>query len=175
MQGKTPKELFVTMLSELSYGHERSTKILQEISQAAQDPDIKEALDARLFVADSIQDRIDQCFKLIGETPVKSTGRLYDTFIEEVRRDVAEIPNQTTRNLYVLARVSQLVHLRAAEYKALIAAADLSGHYGVAVLLESCLADKLAFAERTARLIRALAQIKFAEKVAEKVAARSVA
>ena len=175
MQGKTPKELFVTMLSELRHGHERSTKILQEISQAAQDSDVKEALDARLFVADSIRDRIDQCFKLIGETPVKSSGRLYDTFVEEVRKDVAEIQNPAVRNFYVLSRASQLVHLRAAEYKALIAAADLTGHYGVAVLLESCLADKLAFAERTARLIRALAQIKFAEKVAEKVAARSVA
>jgi hypothetical protein len=37
---------------------------------------------------------------------------------------------------------------------ALIAMADLTGHYGVGVLLESCLADKLAFAERTRRLIR---------------------
>jgi ferritin-like metal-binding protein YciE len=172
MQGKTPKELFVAMLSELRQGHERSTKILQEIGQAAQDPDVKEALEARLFVADSIRDRIDQCFKLIGESPVKSSGRLYDIFVEEVRKDVAEIQNPTARNLYVLARASQLVHLRAAEYKSLIAAADLSGHYGVAVLLESCLADKLAFAERTARLIRALAQIKFAERLAEKVAGK---
>jgi hypothetical protein len=30
----------------------------------------------------------------------------------------------------------------------------VTGHYGVGVLLESCLADKLAFVERTRRLIR---------------------
>ena len=37
---------------------------------------------------------------------------------------------------------------------ALIAAADVTGHPAVGVLLESCLADMLAFAERTKRLIR---------------------
>ena len=36
----------------------------------------------------------------------------------------------------------------------LIAAADLTGHYGVGVMLESCLADKLVFVERTRQLIR---------------------
>ena len=40
------------------------------------------------------------------------------------------------------------------EYVALIAAADLTGHDAVGVLLETCLADKLAFVERTRRLIR---------------------
>lgn len=46
------------------------------------------------------------------------------------------------------------MHLRIGEYMALIAASDVTGHYGVGVLLESCLADKLAFVERTRRLIR---------------------
>ena len=64
-----------------------------------------------------------------------------------------------------------MAHLRIAEYKALIAAADLSGHYAVGVLLESCLADKLAFVERTGRFIRAIVET----KVVEKIAARSAA
>jgi hypothetical protein len=41
------------------------------------------------------------------------------------------------------------------EYVALIAAADITGHPGVGVLLESCLAEKLAFVERARRLISA--------------------
>jgi hypothetical protein len=55
------------------------------------------------------------------------------------------------------------MHLRIGEYMALIAAADTLEHPAVGVLLESCLADKLAFAERTKRFIR--------EHVREKVAA----
>jgi ferritin-like metal-binding protein YciE len=53
-----------------------------------------------------------------------------------------------------------------AEYEVLVAAADLAGHHGVGVLLETCLADKLAFAERNRRLIQHLVEAKLAERAA---------
>jgi hypothetical protein len=59
-----------------------------------------------------------------------------------------------------------LVHLRIAEYVALTTIADVSGHYGVGVLLESCLADKLAFLERTKRLTKNFAEVKLLERMA---------
>jgi len=68
--------------------------------------------------------------------------------------------------VYVLARATHLAHLRFAEYAMLIAAADISGHYGVGVLLESVLADKLAFLERTRRLVRHIIEGKIAERLA---------
>jgi hypothetical protein len=46
------------------------------------------------------------------------------------------------------------------------AAADVTGHYGVGVLLESVLADKLAFLERDRRIIRHIIEGKIAERVA---------
>ena len=49
---------------------------------------------------------------------------------------------------------------------ALIAAADLTGNFGVGVLLESCLADKLAFVERTRHVIRRIAEAKVRERLA---------
>src|SRR6516162_2052720 len=64
----TPKELCVSMLSELRHGAERSRKIYEELGQAAQNPSIKEALDARELVSSQIMNRLDECFKLIGET-----------------------------------------------------------------------------------------------------------
>ena len=91
MAVRDPKEVFVRLLSNVRQGTERTTKIFQEISQIAQDPDIKEALEARVFVSDQILARLDECFKLIGEQPVKLTGRLHDVFVEELpqgaRRD----------------------------------------------------------------------------------------
>ncbi|HXY14248.1 MAG TPA: hypothetical protein VEI26_07095, partial [Terriglobales bacterium] len=68
---------------------------------------------------------------------------------------------------FILAKLIHLTHFRIGEYVALVAAADLAGHHGVGVLLESCLADKLAFVERTRRLIRRIAE----ERVAERLAA----
>ena len=46
-----PKELFVLMLSDLRHGTERSNKILQELSEIAQEPEVVEALQARIFMS----------------------------------------------------------------------------------------------------------------------------
>jgi len=154
MPVKNAKELFIWMLSDLRQGAERSTKLFQELTQIAQDPDVKEALDARVFISDKIMKTLDECFKIIGQKPVDTKGRLYETLAEDFRREVAEIESPEGRRLFILAKANRLVHLRIAEYEVLIAAADLTGHYGVGVLLESCLADKLMFVERTRELIR---------------------
>ena len=155
-----PKEVFVQILSSVRQGTEQTTKIFQEISQVTQHPDIKEAMEARVFVSDTILAKLDQCFELIGEEPVKLSGRLHDVVAVNFRNEVAEIQNPMAKHLFVLATANQLIHLRTAEYVTLIAAADMTGHYGVGVLLESCLADNLAFVERTRRLIRKIIEVK---------------
>lgn len=150
----SPRELFVDLLSDVRRREERTAEILQEISGAAKDVDIKEALDARVFLKSQILSTIDQCFKLIGETPTKSTEKLHDIFMEDFRRELAEIKSTPAKHLYILARAKQLIHMRMGEYVALIAMADLSGHYAVGLLLESVLGEKLAFVERARRLVR---------------------
>jgi ferritin-like metal-binding protein YciE len=168
MPVRDPKELFVVLLSNLRQGNERTTEIFKELSKIAERPDVKEALEARVFVSDKIQETLDECFKLIGEKPVKFTGRLHDIIVEDFRKDLAEIQSPVVRHLFILAKAKQLIHLRVGEYIALIEMADTTGHFGVGVLLESCLADKLAFAERTRRLIR---HIVAPEEVGKKLAA----
>jgi ferritin-like metal-binding protein YciE len=154
------------LLSNVRQGTERTTKIFQEISQVAQNPDVKEALEARVFVSQRTLEKLDQCFKLIGEQPMKLNGRLMEVFAEDFRKELAEIESPIAKHLYILAKANHLIHLRIGEYVALIAAADMTGHYGVGVLLESCLAEKLAFVERTRRLIKNLIEHKVATKLA---------
>ena len=154
MPTKSPKELFVLMLSHARQGTERTSKILQEISQAAQRPEIKEALEARAFISEQILTKLDECFRLLGEKPVQLTGRLEEVFLEDFRRELAEIQSPVAKHLFVLAKAIRLVHLRIGEFVALTAAADMTGHYAVGVLLETCLADYLAFTERNRRFIR---------------------
>jgi len=151
---KYQKELFLWMLSDLRQGAERSTKIFQELSEVAQDADVKEALEARNFISDKILNTLDECFKIIGKKPVNTKGRLHEVLVEDFRRELAEIESKEGRRLFVLAKLNRLLHFRIAEYEVLIAAADLSGHNGVAVLLECCLAEKMALVERTRRMIR---------------------
>jgi ferritin-like metal-binding protein YciE len=166
MPPKNPKETFLWLLSDLRQNTERATKVFEELSRVAQNPDIKEALEARAFVSTKVLATLDECFRLIGEKPVKLSGRLQEVFLEDFRREMAEIESPVAKNLFILAKLNHLTHLRIGEYVALIAAADMTGHYAVGLLLESCLADKLAFVERTRRLIRAAIETRVAERVA---------
>jgi ferritin-like metal-binding protein YciE len=151
---KDPKELFVWMLNDLRQGAEGSVKIFQELREFAHDPDVREALDARAYVSGQVLSTLDECFKLIGEKPQRTSGRLQDLLVGDFRRELAEIQSPEARRMFILMKAIHLVHFRIAEYVAAIAAADVTGHYGVGVLLESALADKLAFVERARRLIR---------------------
>jgi ferritin-like metal-binding protein YciE len=146
------------MLSDLRQGAERSKKLFQELSEIAEDAEVADALRARVFVSGNTLNTLDECFKLIGQKPIKVTGRLHDAFVEDFHQELAEIQSPDAKRLFILAKAIRLAHFRMGEYVALIAAADMTGQSGVGVLLESCLADKLAFVERAQRLIRAKVQ-----------------
>jgi len=158
MAVKNPREVFVLMLSALRQGTERASNVFRELSQIVQDPDVRDALEARVWLSDKILATQDEAFKLIGEKPAKLTDRLHEVFVEDFRRELAEIQSPEAKRLYVLIQWNQLVHLRVGTYMALVAAADVTGNYGVGVLLESCLADELAMVERTRRIIRRIAE-----------------
>ncbi|HUC64336.1 MAG TPA: DUF892 family protein [Stellaceae bacterium] len=163
---QNPKELFVMMLSHVRHGEERTTEIFRMINEAAKDPDVKEALESRIFIKDQILSSLDRCFELTGAKPMKPNTRLHDMFVEDFRKELAEIQSPVARHLFVLAKAKAAIHLRIAEYAALTAMADFSGHFGVGVLLETCLAEQLAFVERTRRLVRHLVAKELGERLA---------
>jgi len=162
----TPKQLFVALLSNLKQSNEKAASIYTEIGQVVQDPEIKEALEARAFLSEKTVATLNQCFKVIGEQPVKFSGRMQEIFMEDFRKELAEIQSPIAKRLFVLAKLTHLTHLRIGEYKALIGMADAVGNHGVALMLESCLADKLAFAERTRYLVRHMVEQKIAARAA---------
>ena len=166
MATRNPKEVFLMLLSDARRNTERSAAIYREISEMAENPDVKEALEARAFIADKNLETLDECFEMIEEKPVKLNGRLQEVFVEDFKRELAEIQSPAARHLYILAKASHLAQLRFAEYAMLIAASDVTGHYGVGVLLESVLADKLALLERDRRIIRHIIEGKVAERLA---------
>ena len=166
MAARNPKEVFLVLLSDARRNTERNVELYREIGQQAENPDVKEALESRAFIAKQNLETLDRCFEMIGEKPVKLSGRLQEVFIEDFRRELAEIQSPAARHLFILAKAIHLAHLRIAEYTMLVAAADVTGHYGVGVLLESVLADKLAFLERDRRIIRHIIEGKIAERLA---------
>jgi ferritin-like metal-binding protein YciE len=163
---ESPYDLFVLLLSNVQQDTECTTQMFQEFSKLTQNADVKEALTARVFLSQRVVEKLDECFRLVGEEPVKLSGRLQEIFVEDFRKELADIKSPIARELYVLAKGSQWIHLRIGEYEALIAVAKMTGHCGVGVLLESCLADNIAFAERTRRLIRNIVEGEISARMA---------
>jgi ferritin-like metal-binding protein YciE len=110
MSAKTPREVFVLLLSHARNNTERNIKAYQEIGQKAENPDVQEALKARAYVAQDNLKTIDQCFNMIGEKPVQLSGKLHDAFVDEAKSELAEIQTPVARQLYILAKASQLAH-----------------------------------------------------------------
>jgi ferritin-like metal-binding protein YciE len=162
MPVNNPQEMFVLLLSDVRRKTERSIEFYQEASKIVADPDVKEAINSRAFVAEKSLEKIDEAFRLIKQKPAELSGRTEEVFLEDFRREVAEIKAPVVRRLFVLSKLMHLTHWRIGEYMALVAAADTTGHYGVGVLLESCLGDYLAFVERNRRIIRKLVELKAA-------------
>jgi hypothetical protein len=92
----------------------------------------------------------------MGEQPGQVSSSLEEVLRGDFSKELIEIQNSVAKTVFLLTRASRLSHLMVAEFETLTEAADLSGHYAVGLLLESCLADKLMFIERTRRLIRNL-------------------
>ena len=116
MPVKSPKEVFLLLLSHARQGTERSIKVFQELSQLTENPDAKEALEARVFVSNKMISQIDRCFELLDESPVKIEGRLQESIAEDFRKDLAEIQNPVGKLIFVLARAAHFAHVRIAEF-----------------------------------------------------------
>jgi ferritin-like metal-binding protein YciE len=159
---QNPKDLFVTLLSDVRHHEDRTTNFLKEASAHVKDQDIKEALESRVFLKDQTLSSLDRCFDLIGEQPKKLSGKFQEVFVDDFKKELSEIKSPIAKHLFIIAKVNHLMHLRIGEYVALIAMADITGHYGVGSLLENCLADKLAFVERARRLVRNLIESEMA-------------
>jgi len=164
MPANNPLEVFVLLLSDVRRKTERSIEFYQQVNKIAEEPEVKEALEARAFIAEQSLERIDEAFKLINQKPAPLTGHIEEVFVEDFHREVAELKSPAVRRLFILAKIVHLTHLRIGEYVALVAAADMTGNFGVGVLLESCLADNLAFVERTRRIIRKAAELRAASR-----------
>jgi len=159
-----PMDTFVRLLSHVRQTTDRSNTIYEELAKIAEGEEIKEALAARAFVRTTELEKIDEAFRLIGKKPVELSGKIQEVFVEDFRREIAELTSPLVKKIFVLSKAIHLAHWRVGEWTALVAAADFTGNYAVGVLLETCLADDLAFAERSRRLLRKLAEAKLAAK-----------
>lgn len=155
---KNVEELFLTVLSDVRAREERSLQAWQEMSQHAQDEDVKKVLETRAFLTKESISNLDECFRLLGKQPMQPTTRLHDVFIEDFRRELNEIHDPTLRSLYVIHKARELAQLHVSAYVGLITMAELMGNIPVSALLETNLAGKMVFIDRAADLVHEIGE-----------------
>lgn len=166
MEIKDREQLFLTLLSNVRKGAERSSEIYHKLSDVAERPEVKEALTARAFVSEKVLGTIDECFTLLNKKPVETSGQFEEGWFEDFRNKLSEIKTPELRHLFIMSKAHQFNQFRMGEYVVLIEMANAMGHYGVSLLLGTCLADKEAFMARTRHLLRAVIEGRIEQRMA---------
>ena len=155
---ESPKDFFEFLLSSAAEDAERLPQALEQLSRDVEDKNIGDVLNAQAIVLRNMISVLGRCFRFLGCQRTETHGRLLDMFIEEHRRDLAEISSPTARRLCVLTQASALIQFSIGEFATLIAIAEMIGNSGVCLLLDGCLAENTAFIERTKRLIGSIVE-----------------
>jgi len=107
-----PMETFVKLLSHVRQTTDRSNTIYEELAKVAEGEEIKEALAARAFVRTTELEKIDEAFRLIGKKPVELSGKIQEVFVEDFRREIAELTSPLVKKIFVLSKAIHLAHWR---------------------------------------------------------------
>jgi ferritin-like metal-binding protein YciE len=164
------EELFIALLSDLRDSESRLVRLTDDLSQKAQDPELKNTLSVRSYLTQQAVNNIDKCFQLLGKQPVQSTSRFKEVWADDTERELNAIQGPIARNLYALMKIRTIQNFHLGEYAALVAMAMYAGNIGVTALLEHNLADKVEFVERTREFFREMARQALLGRAAGKAA-----
>jgi ferritin-like metal-binding protein YciE len=167
------EEHFINGLTHTLNMERRLQKVVDEMSQAVDDPEIKDILSVRSYLTGQAISNIEKCFELLGKQPVSLSGRFAEALAEDCRGELSAIQSPAVRTLWVLGKVRAIQNLHIGEYGVLTAMARAAGNYPVAALLERNLTDKVEFVERTRDVFAAMAKRELAGKLVARARARA--
>jgi len=101
MATRNPKEGFLMLLTDARRNTERSAATYREMSELAENPDVKDALEARARSADKNLEKLDECFEMIEEKPVKLNGRRHEVFVDDLKNSLRKY-NPRGRHISIL-------------------------------------------------------------------------
>ena len=157
MAMNSAQDLIIHMMSDLMTSETRLEQFAEEASKAVQDQDAKDYFNARTQLRKDAVSNLEECFRLIGEQPVKVESRFRDVWSEDVRREMNAIQNPGLKAIYAIGTLRQIQDFHIGEYRVLRGVARVAGNYGVLALLDANLGMKLATNEETDELLRRIA------------------
>ena len=141
---KTLNDLFVHTLQDIYYAEQQITKALPKMIEKVTDPQLKQGFQTHLAETRSQITRLEQVFKLHGETPKAVNCPAIDGIIEEAKEIMSDASDPEVLDAAALAAAQAVEHYEIARYGTLIAWARELGRSDCATVLQQTLVEEKA-------------------------------
>jgi ferritin-like metal-binding protein YciE len=155
---ESPRELFVHELADMLSAEHIIAGVLPVLSKEALHPEVKKAFTEHETETKEHIRRLNQAFKVLGETPEKTTCHAAEGLKEEHDALLEEQPTPEILQMGDLGGAAKTEHYEIASYTAAAQMATDLGEREVAAILKATLAEEKAMLKRVDALAKQLGQ-----------------
>ena len=141
---KTLDDLFVHTLQDIYYAEQQIIKSLPKMIEKVSDPHLKQAFQTHLGETKNQVTRLEQVFKMHGETPKAVTCPAIDGILAEAKEIMGDASDPEVLDAAALAAAQAVEHYEITRYGTLIAWARQLGRSDCASVLEQTLEEEKA-------------------------------
>ena len=141
---KTLDDLFVHTLQDIYYAEQQITKALPKMIEKATDPQLKQGFQTHLGETKNQITRLEQVFKMHGESPKAVRCPAIDGIIEEAQEIMGDASDAEVLDAAALAAAQAVEHYEIARYGTLVAWARELGRNDCATVLQQTLVEEKA-------------------------------
>lgn len=135
-------DLFLHTLQDIYYAESEITKALPTMIEKAADPKLKQGFQKHLTETKGQIKRLEQVFKILGETPTKVNCPAIDGIIEEADDVAGEIADKAVLDAALINAAQAAEHYEITRYGSLIAWARQLGRNDCAGILQTTLDEE---------------------------------
>ena len=141
---KSLNDLFVHTLQDIYYAEQQIIKNLPKMIDKVSDSQLKQGLQSHLAETKNQVTRLEQVFKMHGESPKAVTCPAIDGILEEAQEIMGDASDAEVLDAAALAAAQAVEHYEIARYGTLIAWARELGRNDCATVLKQTLAEEKA-------------------------------
>jgi ferritin-like metal-binding protein YciE len=137
-------DLFLHGLQDIYYAENEITTALPTMIEKATDPKLKQGFQMHLTETQAQIKRLEQVFKIIGQTPSQVNCPAIDGIIEEADEIAGEVADKDVLDAALIASAQAVEHYEITRYGTLVAWAKQLGRTDCANLLQQNLDEETA-------------------------------
>jgi ferritin-like metal-binding protein YciE len=141
---KTMDDLFLHTLKDIYYAENQILKALPEMIEKSTSGELSSAFKMHLDETRHHVERLEQAFKLLGETPQGVKCPAINGIIEEANELASDVADKNVLDAALVAAGQAVEHYEMTRYGSLIAWADQLGKRDIAKLLTTTLNEEKA-------------------------------